>query len=314
MKLMELKYVLAVYKAKHYARAAESMNVSQPTLSVAIKKLENELNVVIFERGSGEVTTTPIGQRIVDQAQRVIEATEDIYDTARRGQDPLTGPLRLGIIYTVAPYIIPKLVGNLRTIAPQMPLILHEHFTTDLFDKLKTNEIDCAIMAITQPIEESQFEYLPLYKEDFVLAVNTNHSWASKESISIQDVQRETMLLLGAGHCLRDQIIKSLPEANYSNPKERALRSFEGSSLHTILHMVSAGLGITLIPNSAVQEGRHVVNIKFVKLLETTTNREVGIVFRKTFPRTKSIDAVVEALRTSSIKGIEFIEKSKYER
>lgn len=312
MKLMELKYVLAVYKAKHYARAAEAMNVSQPTLSVAIKKLENELNVVIFERGSGEITTTPIGQRIVDQAQRVIEACDDIYDTATRGQDPLVGPLRLGIIYTVAPYILPKLISRLREVAPQIPLVLYEEFTTQLFDRLKTNEIDCAIMAITQKIDEPQLEYIPLYKEDFALALNNNHPWSNKKLISIKEVQRETMLLLGAGHCLRDQIIKSLPEVYLNNPKERALRSFEGSSLHTILHMVSSGLGITLVPKSVVHEGKDLNNIKFVDIEETSACREVGVVYRKTFPRTKAIEALVKAIKTSFIGGVEFLSKSKY--
>jgi LysR family hydrogen peroxide-inducible transcriptional activator len=179
MTLTELRYIVAVARERHFGRAAEACFVSQPTLSVAIKKLEEELDVKIFERGSTEVSLTPLGEAIVRQAQSVIEQASAIKEIAKRGKDPLSGPLRLGIIYTIGPYLLPQLVRQAIERTPQMPLMLQENFTVKLLDMLRTGELDCAIMA--EPFPDNGLAIAPLYDEPFVVAVPHSHPLARKK-------------------------------------------------------------------------------------------------------------------------------------
>ena len=175
MTLTELKYIVAVARERHFGRAAEACFVSQPTLSVAIKKLEDELNVQIFERGTSEVSVTPIGEQIVTQAQRVLEQTLAIKEIAKLGKDPLVGPLRLGVIYTIGPYLLPTLVKQMIKRVPQMPLMLQENYTLKLIELLKQGEIDVAIMAL--PFPETGLMVRPLFDEPFVVAMPAGHPW-----------------------------------------------------------------------------------------------------------------------------------------
>ncbi|MBC7955609.1 MAG: LysR family transcriptional regulator, partial [Cytophagales bacterium] len=240
MTLTELRYIVAVAREKHFGRAAEACFVSQPTLSVAIKKLEEELDVKLFERGANEVSVTPLGEEIVRQAQSVIEQAANIKEIAKRGKDPVSGPLRLGVIYTIGPYLLPDLVKQAIERVPQMPLILQENFTVKLLEMLRTGELDCAIMA--EPFPDSGLAIAPLYDEPFVAAVPTAHALAKRKSISAEELKRETMLLLGTGHCFRDHVLEVCPEfARFSSDAEGIRKSFEGSSLETIKHMVAAG-------------------------------------------------------------------------
>ena len=210
MTLTELKYIVAVARERHFGRAAEACFVSQPTLSVAIKKLEDELGVVIFERGGPEVAITPIGLRIVTQAQKVLEEGANLREIARQGHDPLAGPLRVGIIYTVAPYLLPKLVPKQIELTPQMPLLLQENFTVRLLELLRQGEIDCAIVAL--PLPETGLVIRELYDEPFVVAMPHEHAWAKRKEIDPEQLKDQTMLLLGAGHCFRDQVLDVCPE------------------------------------------------------------------------------------------------------
>ena len=253
MTLTELKYIVAVARERHFGRAAEACFVSQPTLSVAIRKLEDELGVTLFERGGAEVGVTPIGQRIVAQAQKVLEESASIKEIARQGHDPLAGPLRVGVIHTIGPYLLPRLVPVQIGRTPQMPLLLQENFTVRLVELLRQGEIDCASMAL--PLPEAGLVMQPLYDEPFVVAVPQDHELAQRKSIDAQDLKQQTMLLLGSGHCFRDQGLEVCPElSRFSAASDGIQRTFEGSSLETIRHMVAAGIGVTVLPVTAVPE------------------------------------------------------------
>lgn len=312
MTLIELKYVIAVARERHFGLAAEACFVSQPTLSVAIKKLEEELGVSIFERGGTEVAITPIGQRIVAQAQNILEASYHLKEIARQGNDPLVGALRVGIIYTIGPYLLPKLVRKQLELTPQMPLVLQENFTVRLLELLRLGEIDCAIMAL--PVPDSGLEIVPLYKEEFVAAVPTHHCWANARSIDTKELKQETMLLLGSGHCFRDQVLEVCPEfsrfSSAGSASDDGIQySFEGSSLETIRHMVAAGLGITLLPKSAVPEAQADDDglVRYVPLDNPAPYREVALVYRRSFTRQPAVDALVKAVKECGMTGVEIV-------
>ena len=197
MTLTELKYIVAVARHKHFGHAAEACFVAQPTLSVAIKKLEDELGVTIFERGGTEVSTTPLGAQIVTQAERVLEQTAVIKEIAKQNKDPLSGPFRLGVIYTIGPYLLPTLIKTMIKKVPQMPLILQENFTAKLMELLRQGELDAAIMAL--PLPDQGMMTQALYDVPFMVAVSKDHAWQDKRTVSAQELKSETMLLLGNG-------------------------------------------------------------------------------------------------------------------
>ncbi|HMM86045.1 LysR substrate-binding domain-containing protein [Azohydromonas sp.] len=302
MTLTELRYIVAVAREKHFGRAAEACFVSQPTLSVAIKKLEEELDVKIFERGTSEVSVTPLGEEIVRQAQAVIEQAAAIKEIAKRGKDPLAGPLRLGIIYTIGPYLLPELVRHAIEMTPQMPLMLQENFTVKLLEMLRTGELDCAIMA--EPFPDTGLATAPLYDEPFMVAVPKSHPLARRASIASEELKRETMLLLGTGHCFRDHVLEVCPEfARFSSDAEGIRKSFEGSSLETIKHMVSSGMGVTVVPQLSVprEPQPHVAYVAFAPPVPT---RRVVLAWRRTFTRYEAIAALRNAVYACELPGV----------
>ncbi|ALK95809.1 LysR family transcriptional regulator [Massilia sp. WF1] len=310
MTLTELKYIVAVARARHFGHAAEACFVAQPTLSVAIKKLEDELGVTLFERGGSEVSVTPLGAQIVAQAERVLEQTAAIKELAKQNKDPLAGPLRLGVIYTIGPYLLPPLVKNLIEYVPQMPLVLQENFTVKLLDLLRQGELDAAIMAL--PLPEHGMAVQPLYDEPFVVAMPKTHPWATRKEISAEDLKSETMLLLGAGHCFRDQVLEVCPEmARFSSSPSAGngmQRTFEGSSLETIRHMVASGIGLTVLPRASVPDMKDPHGmLSFVPFQEPAPSRRVVIVWRKSFTRRAAIDAVVNAVAECGLPGVEMV-------
>ena len=253
MTLTELKYIVAVAREKHFGKAAQVCHVSQPTLSLAIKKLEEELELKLFERSAGEVTVTPLGDEVVRQAQHVLAQAAEIREIAKRGKDPLAGTLRLGVIYTIGPYLLPELVREVIRAVPQMPLMLQENLTARLLEMLRNGEIDCAILA--EPFPDAGLAVAPLYDEPFMAAVPRNHWLAQQSQVSSEQLRNETMLLLGNGHCFRDHVLEVCPEfARYASHADGMRKSFEGSSLETIKHMVAAGMGITLVPRLSVPD------------------------------------------------------------
>ena len=302
MTLTELRYIVAVARERHFGRAAEACFVSQPTLSVAIKKLEEELDCKIFERGSTEVTTTPLGEAIVRQAQQVIEQAQGIREIAKRGKDPLAGPLRLGIIYTIGPYLLPELVKHAIEQSPQMPLMLQENFTVKLLDMLRTGELDCAIMA--EPFPDTGLAIAPLYDEPFVVAVPKAHPLAKRKKISSEELKQETMLLLGTGHCFRDHVLEVCPEfARFSSDAEGIKKSFEGSSLETIKHMVASGMGITVVPLLSVPREPSSL-LRFVPFEAPVPTRRVVLAWRRSFTRYEAIAALRNAVYACELPGM----------
>ena len=302
MTLTELRYIVAVARERHFGRAAEACFVSQPTLSVAVKKLEEELDVRIFERGGNEVTVTPLGDAIVRQAQQVIEQAAAIREIAKSGKDPLSGPLKLGIIYTIGPYLLPDLVRQAIERTPQMPLMLQENFTVKLLDMLRTGEIDCAILA--EPFPDTGLAVAPLYDEPFAVAVPKTHALARRKQVSSEELKRETMLLLGTGHCFRDQVLEVCPEfARFSTNADGIRKSFEGSSLETIKHMVAAGMGVTVVPQLSVPRGPqpHVAYIRFAPPVPT---RRVVLAWRRSFTRYEAIAALRNAVYACELPGV----------
>ena len=302
MTLTELKYIVAVAREKHFGRAAEACFVSQPTLSVAIKKLEEELDVKIFERGTAEVSVTPLGEQIVRQAQQVIEQAQAIREIAKRGKDPVSGPLRMGIIYTIGPYLLPDLVRQAIARTPQMPLLLQENFTARLLEMLRSGELDCAIMA--EPFPDTGLAVAPLYDEPFVIALPKGHVLARRKSISAEELKQETMLLLGTGHCFRDHVLEVCPEyARFASDAEGIRKSFEGSSLETIKYMVASGMGVTVVPQLSVPKEIQ-PHIRYVKFTAPAPTRRVVLVWRRTFPRYEAIAALRNAVYACALPGV----------
>jgi LysR family hydrogen peroxide-inducible transcriptional activator len=304
MTLTELKYIVAVARHKHFGHAAEACYVAQPTLSVAIKKLEDELGVVIFERGGTEISTTPLGAQIVAQAERVLEQTAAIKEIAKQNKDPLAGQFRLGIIYTIAPYLLPQLVKNMIDHVPQMPLILQENFTARLVELLRQGELDAAIMAL--PFPEHGLMVQALYDEPFVVALPKHHRWADRTTIDAVSLKSETMLLLGNGHCFRDQVLEVCPEmSRFSTAGDGIARTFEGSSLETIRHMVASGIGITVLPRASVPNMQATDGmLRYVPFADPAPSRRVAIAWRKSFTRHSAIEAVRQAVLACDLPGV----------
>ena len=317
MTLTELKYIVAVARERHFGKAADSCYVSQPTLSVAVKKLEDELEIKLFERSAGEVTVTPLGEQIVQQAQSVLDQAARIREIAKHGKDPLDGPLNLGVIYTIGPYLLPDLVRQVIARTPQMPLVLQENFTVKLLEMLRAGEIDCAIMA--EPFPDAGLATAALYDEPFVAVVPALHPLAERKSVTSAELKSETMLLLGTGHCFRDHVLEVCPEfARFSSNAEGIRKSFEGSSLETIKHMVASGIGVTLVPRLSVPadglkpkaRGRKDTT-QMVRYLPISDGegreppmRRVVLAWRRSFTRYEAIAALRNAIYACELPGV----------
>lgn len=324
MTLTELKYIVAVARERHFGRAAETCHISQPTLSVSVKKLEEELNTRIFERSSGDITVTPTGAAIIEQAQAVLEQAAGIREIARRGADPLNGALRLGIIHTVAPYLLPALVRQNIRRTPNMPLVLQERFTHELLNALRTGEIDCAILA--EPFSTSGLATAPLYEEPFIVAMPSGHRLANRKKISAEALKNENLLLLGTGHCFRDHVLAACPEharthAGDSASADRSThsiqRSFEGSSLETMRYMVESGMGITVMPILSVdkntlqnldKQGENIPTdtqfVKYIPFDKKPPNRRIVLVWRRSFTRYEAIAELRNAIYACELFGV----------
>ncbi|TAK86411.1 MAG: hydrogen peroxide-inducible genes activator [Betaproteobacteria bacterium] len=303
MTLTELRYIVAVARERHFGRAAEACFVSQPTLSVAVKKLEEELEVTLFERGPGEVSVTPAGQRIVEQAQRVLEEAARIKEVAAAGRDPLAGPLRLGAIYTIGPYLLPKLIPILRRNAPAMQLHIQENFTHRLAEMLKRGEVDVILIAL--PFEEPGIETKGVYDEPFFIAVPKGHPWQSRKRVSSEELTRESLLLLGEGHCFRDQVLE-ICHAVRGKERSSIARTVEGGSLETIRQMVAGGVGITVLPATSCSSPSGPGDlIRVLPFARPVPVRRVGLAWRKSFPRPEAIEALRKSILQCNLPHVE---------
>ena len=298
MTLTELRYIVALARERHFGRAAEKCNVSQPTLSVAVKKLEDELGIALFERSSGDVRATPIGIQVVAQAERALAEAARVAEIAASGKDPLCGPLRLGVIYTIGPWLLPALVPRVKLRAPQMPLYIAEGYTENLLERLKSSELDVLVLAL--PIEEPGLVVQPVYEEDFRTLVPVAHPWAGLKSLRPEQLLDEPLLMLGAGNCFRDQVLDLCARAS----RGESPQVLEGSSLETIRHMVSSGVGVTVMPASSVDGIPADDPLLRVKpFVDPTPTRRVGLVWRSSFPRHKAIDVIRQALLDCRLPG-----------
>jgi len=304
MTLTELRYVTAVARERHFGRAAEACFVSQPTLSVAVRKLEDELGVMLFERNAAEVSVTPAGEKIVEQALRVLEEAEVIKQIAEQGRDQLVGPLRLGAINTIGPYLFPDLIPNLHELAPDMPLFVEEDFTAVLTEKLKQGQLD--VIVISPPYNEPGVLTLPLYEEPFVVLLPTAHPLSKHETIGQQQLIDESLLLLGSGNCFRDQVIHACPDCISGDDGEHLLQhTLEGSSLETIRHMVASGMGITVLPCTAAGADRYSRRLLTIRRFpEPVPHRQVALAWRKTFPRPQVVDVLKQAVARCNLSCV----------
>ncbi len=297
MTLTDLRYIVTLARERHFGRAAEKCFVAQPTLSVAVKKLEDELGVILFERSPQEVRVTPIGGQVVAQAERVLAEAAQLAEIAAAGKNPLAGPLRLGVIYTIGPWLLPKLVPMLHERAPEMPLLLEENYTHRLLEKLKAAELDVAIVAL--PVEEPGLVAQPVYDEAFFALVPVGHAWAKLKSVDPARLLEQPLLMLGRGNCFRDQVLDLCTRAGQGGPQV-----LEGSSLETIRHMVASGVGITVMPASAVDNvSKNDPLLRVKPFIEPMPTRRVALVWRTSFPRHQAIDLLRRALLDCKLPG-----------
>lgn len=303
MTLTELRYLVALAQQRHFGRAAESCFVSQPTLSVAIKKLEDELSVTLFERRKQDVTLTPTGQRIVEQAQRVLEEAAVIKQLADDGRDQLNGPLRLGAIYTIGPYLFPHLIPSLHERAPHMPLVIEENYTARLSERLRQGELDAVLIAL--PFTEQGLVTLPLYDESFVVVIPSSHPWNTRTDIAPAELAHENLLMLGSGHCFRNQVLDACPGCAQRLADQSLHQTVEGTSLETLRHMVASGMGITVLPATAAGADRYAQRLLSIRrFADPEPSRRVALAWRKSFPRPAAIEAVRTAILESGLSGI----------
>jgi LysR family hydrogen peroxide-inducible transcriptional activator len=302
MTLTELRYIVAVARERHFGRAAEKCFVSQPTLSVAIRKLEDELGITLFERGPGEVAVTPVGERVVEQAQRVLEEASAIKHIAEAGKDELAGPLRLGAIYTIGPYLMPQLIPHVRRRAPKMPLMIQESYTSALAEMLRHGEIDVIILSL--PYSHPGVITQAVYDEPFRVVVPANHPWATKARVPTADLCRENLLLLSTGNCFRDQVLQLCTGAPRDTDNSMQ-RSLEGGSLETIRQMVASGVGITVLPSTAAEApllDRRLLAIK--PLSPGTPTRRVALAWRRSFPRRRAVEVLRLSILACKLAGV----------
>lgn len=297
MTLTELRYIVTLAQEQHFGRAAERCFVSQPTLSIAVKKLEDELGTALFERSKHAVRVTPVGEKVVRQAQTVLEQAESIKDLAQEGKDQLASPLRVGAIYTIGPYLFPHLVPQLQQRAPKMPLYIEENFTENLRPKIRNGELDAIIIAL--PFDEPDILTRPLYDEQFMMLLPKSHPLTEQSEIDSRTLHEQDLLLLGEGHCFRDQVLEACPTITGTASDKHTVT--EGSSLETIRMMVASGLGSSVIPQSAIG-GHHSSDMIVTKPFKAPApSRTVALAWRASFPRPQAIDLLIDALSSCPI-------------
>jgi LysR family hydrogen peroxide-inducible transcriptional activator len=286
MNIRDLKYLVAVAEYQHFGKAADACFVSQPALSMQLKKLEESVGVQLFERSNKHVCITPAGEALALQAQKILLGVDDFMKTAKAYQDPLAGDFRLGAFPTLAPYYLPKVIPAIHKALPKLKLLLIEEKTSVLLEKLKSGVLDAALIAL--PIDGDGLESIKLFDDPFLLAVAPDHILAKRKVIHQHDLTSEKLLLLEDGHCLRSQALEVCSLVGSSEEQE-----FRATSLETLRQMVATGVGITLIPQLAIGKDKSVNYIPFEGL---APSRTIGLVWRKHTVRQKCIAKIVSLL------------------
>ena len=300
MTLNELRFIVAVAQERNFRRAAEKAFISQPALSLAIQKLEEDLGIKIFERGKNEVSITPVGNAIVEQAQRVLEEAERIREIAAQGRNQLAAPLRVGVIHSVGPYLLPDLIPALKKVAPHMALEVEENITANLDVLLRNGKLDVIVIAL--PFGDAGILTHPLYDEPFEVVVNSEHRWAERRSIKAPELAGEKVLLLNSGHCFSNQVAEACPELNRKGAEIQ-----QGTSLETIRNMVASGLGITVLPASANSARYRSKLLSVIPFTRPAPSRRIALAWRKSFARTQAIEALAQAVARAKITGIKHL-------
>ncbi|MFO0705883.1 MAG: hydrogen peroxide-inducible genes activator [Nitrospira sp.] len=306
MTLTELRYLVIAAQERHFGRAAERCFVTQPALSLAIQKLEAHLGMPIFERQKNRIALTPIGEKIVQQAQRVLEEVEQINLIVAQGKDQLTGPLKLGIIATVGPYVLPELIPLLHKRAPGMPLEIEENLTANLNRMLLHGKLDAVMLAL--PHAESGVVTKPLYEEPFKVVVPVTHPWAKKKRLDVEALAEQKVILPHAGHCFRRQILEQCPNISQSDRE-----GVQGNSLETIRQMVASGLGITVLPCSALSPKHHHKRLATIPFADPVPERQIGLAWRRGFTRPRVIDVICDAVQSLKIPGLKRVADTRPE-
>ena len=301
MTLTEFKYIVAVARERHFGRAASSCFVSQPTLSVAVRKLEEELDVTLFERRKSEVTVTAIGKRIIEQAQRILEESDLLKQIASEGIDQLADPIKLGALTTIGQYLLPKLILTTHRSQSRLRIIPEENSKLVLQNRLKKGELDVVI--VSEPFSEPGIETTPLYEEPFLLVLPIGHPWSNRKHIPFSELRLESLLMLSRNHCLRDQIMSFFPTLRTKS---------ESPSLETIRHMVASNLGISIFPKYAINMGSYADNLlTSCELIEPSPSRRILLAWRKSFTRPGAILELVSLVKQSVAEKLKDSESNK---
>jgi LysR family hydrogen peroxide-inducible transcriptional activator len=275
MNLRELEYLVAVDEEQHFNRAAERCFVSQPTLSGQLKKLEDELGVLLIERSTRHVAMTDVGAAVAQQARHILKEVKVIKEITQSFADPMAGEMNVGLIPTLAPYLLPEIITPLKNRFPKLTLWLHEYQTSVLLEKLRNAELDLLILAL--PVDSEEFTEIDLFLEAFWLAVPSHETLSKKKDIQLMDLNQQEMFLLEEGHCLRGQ---ALDVCFSAGAKEN--NAFQATSLETLRHMVSEGIGMTLLPELAVPKKRSADDsIQYIPFSEPKPSRRIGMLYRK---------------------------------
>ena len=294
MTLTELRYIVSVADEKHFGHAASKCFVSQPTLSIGVKRLEDELGVVLFERSKTGVHLTAIAEQLVDKARNILQEADSFKELSDYVKDPFLNPLRLGAIYTIGPYLFPALLPALKTAESRLKLYIEENFTGMLRQMLKKGQLDAIIVSL--PFTEPDIKVHELYREPFEVLLPASHPWNNQSSIPAKEIHTENVLLLGEGHCFRDQVIDACPALSHSS-YDRTDMVAGGSSLETLRHMVASGLGVTVLPASAAGLKTYAPGYLSTKpFSDPQPSRSVAIAWRKQFPRTEAIDLLIDVI------------------
>lgn len=295
LKLRDLQYLVAVADLQHFGRAAEACFVSQPTLSAQLKKLEQSLGAQLIERGTRRASLTAAGQRVVARARAMLEAGADIVEIAKSFGDPLAGRLRLALLPTIGPYLLPRITPRIRRALPRLELMLYEYQTAPLLERLRAGELDAGILAL--PVDLDGLDAAPLYDEPFMLVAPAGHRLAQGGAVKKSALAGETVLLLEDGHCLRDQALDVCGRAGMHEKQD-----FRATSLETLRQMVASGVGVTLLPELATRgaygAARGIVVRPFTRPAPT---RSIGIVWRKSSARREAIEAIAKVIATHAL-------------
>lgn len=301
MTLTELSYIVALAQEQHFGRAAERCHVSQPTLSIAVKKLEEELEVTLFERCKNGVQITPLGERIVAMAAGVLHQTAAIKDVAATDKDQLRGALALGTLPTIGPYLLPQFIPLLQKTASQLSLYIDEGSQESLTLKLRNGELDAIL--VTAPLSEPDVVTQPLFDEPFVLLLPADHRLANKTAIAATDLDPEEMLLMGEGDRFREQVLAAFPQLSVlQGPGILAKRNLtRGCTLEALRHMVASKLGVTILPQTAAEAPLYAPNLLITRPFESPVpKRTLILAWRVSFPRHKAIDVLRRTIQASS--------------